>query len=217
MITPGVLFDMDGVIVHTNPFHKEAIQRFCADHGLSASEDFLRKHVYGRTNKEWIPEVFGRALSSKELAQYADEKESLFRELFLPHLSEVAGFTEFIDRLISQNINLAVATSAPCENAEFILRGLGIYDRFDAVLDSSHVDNGKPDPEVYLKAARALGLPADQCIVFEDSLAGVRAGLAAGCKVVGVTTTHTVEELSACHLQTSDFGGLTADDLRSLF
>lgn len=141
---------MDGVIVHTNPFHKEAIHRFCADHGLSVTEDFLQKNVYGRTNKEWIPEVFGRALDADELAQYADEKESLFRELFGPHLEEVKGLTAFIDHLKSDGIKLAVATSAPGESADFILQGLGIADRFDTALNSSHVDKGKPHPEMMM-------------------------------------------------------------------
>ena len=219
MSQPGfaVLFDMDGVIVHSNPAHKIAIHQFCKNHDQEVTEEFLQRNVYGRTNKEWIPEVFGRALEPEELNAYADEKEALFREIFKSDLAPVQGYIPFIDRLKSAGIKMAVATSAPGENAEFILNGLHIKDRFDAVLSSAHVDKGKPNPEVYIKAAAALGMSPKHCIVVEDSLAGVQAGIAAGCKVIGVTTTHTAEELAGCDLVVNDFDGLNAGDLADLF
>lgn len=208
----GVVFDMDGVIVHSNPTHKKAIQVFCEKYEQDVSDEFLENRVYGRTNKEWIPEVFGD-ISSEELKTLADEKEQLFRDIFTPEDHIVAGIHEFLEQLSQRNIPMAVATSAPVENADYILSRLSIEHYFETVLDSSHVNVGKPDPEVYLKASKALDKKADHCIVFEDSVSGVQAGLKAGSRVVGVMTTHTADELNDCHFLIDNFIGLELNNI----
>lgn len=211
----GVLFDMDGVIVHSNPAHKKAIQEFCHKHGQDLSQEFLENRLYGRTNAEWIPELFG-SISDERLNQLADEKEQMFRDMFTPEEHIVHGVIPFIKELKKQQVKIAVATSAPAENADYILNRLSIYSYFDAVLDSSHVSKGKPHPEPYLNAARAIGFDASSCIVIEDSVSGVKSGLNAGAKVVGITTTHTRKELGSCHLVIDDFEDLTLEDLSTL-
>ncbi|MGD8427233.1 MAG: HAD family phosphatase [Balneolaceae bacterium] len=211
----GVVFDMDGVIVHSNPTHKRAIQIFCERYERDVSEELLENRVYGRTNKEWIPEVFGD-IGLQKIEKLADAKEQLFRDLFAPEDHAVAGIFDFLEQLKSYNIPMAVATSAPAENAEYILSRLSIKDYFEVVLDSSHVNVGKPDPEVYLKASERLGKEASNCIVFEDSVSGVRAGLQAGAAVVGVMTTHTPDELEGCHLLIDDFRGLHPEQIIEL-
>ncbi|HKK47437.1 MAG TPA: HAD family phosphatase [Balneolaceae bacterium] len=208
----GVVFDMDGVIVHSNPTHKKAIHKFCEEYERYVTEEFLENRVYGRTNKEWIPEVFGD-IEPDEIKKLADKKEQLFRDLFTPEDNIVTGIYDFLDDLKSHNVPMAIATSAPVENADYILSRLSIEDYFEVVLDSSHVNVGKPDPEVYLKASKALGKEADNCVVFEDSVSGVQAGLQAGSKVVGVKTTHTAEELKGCHLLIDDFRGLKLEQI----
>jgi len=211
----GILFDMDGVIADTNPFHKITIQQFCAQHGIEATDSFLEEKVYGRVNKEWIPELFG-AITTAESEKLADEKEALFREIYAPHLKAVDGLQDFLRLLQDHQISAAIATSAPLENAEFILQGLHISHFFGAVLHSAHVEQGKPHPEIYLKAAAALDKKPADCIVIEDSISGVLAGKAANCKVIGVTTTHTREELGAIDMGIDDFIGLTLSDLKNL-
>lgn len=203
---------MDGVIVDSNPAHKEAIQIFCKKYNQDVSEQFLQNRLYGRTNKEWIPELFGD-ISSDKLKELADEKEQLFRDMFDPEQHIVRGIRSFLEELKTNDIPLAVATSAPRENADYILSRLSIEDYFTAILDSSHVTKGKPDPEVYVKASKALGKEPKSCIVFEDSVSGVKAGLNAGTKVIGVTTTHTTEELSSCDLVIEDFRDLKLEDI----
>ncbi|MEX2335652.1 MAG: HAD family phosphatase [Fulvivirga sp.] len=189
----GVIFDMDGVIADTNPHHEEAIKIFCERYGKTVSEEFMVDKIYGRTNADWIPELFG-SLEDAQLNKYADEKEQLFRDLYASELKPVTGLKKFLKILKATDVKMAIATSAPKENADFILQGLNIEDYFDAILHSAHVTKGKPDPQIYLKASKALGLPPERCIVIEDSLSGVKAGLNAGCKVVGITTTHTEDE-----------------------
>lgn len=213
--TPGVIFDMDGVIVHSNPAHKKAIQSFCQKHGQDVSKTFMENRLYGRTNKEWIPELFGD-IQPDRLQELADEKEQLFRDRFTPEDNVVEGIHSFLEKLAEQDIPMAVATSAPRENADFILSRLSIEAYFQTVLDSSHVAKGKPDPEVYLKAAEALGKRPGQCIVFEDSVSGVEAARQAGTKVVGVTTTHSKQELAPCSLMISNFMDLPLSQVITL-
>lgn len=214
-IKPGVIFDMDGVLVHSNPAHKEAIQIFCDKYDLDVSDTLLETKVYGRTNKEWIPEVFGE-ISADKLKELADDKEQLFRDIFEPEENIVSGIHDFLDQLKAENIPVAVATSAPRENADYILSRLSIRSYFNTVLDSSDVSVGKPDPEVYVKAAKALDKLPRETIVFEDSIAGVKAGIAAGASVVGVTTTHTAEELNKCHQVIDSFENFGVAQLTEL-
>lgn len=211
----GVLFDMDGVIVHSNPAHKKAINIFCEKHKIEIDDDYLKKNIYGRANKEWIPKIFGD-ISDERLKELADEKEQIFRDIFDPEAMQVPGVIDFIKHLKEQQIKMVVATSAPGENADFILNRLAIQDYFDAVLDSSHVTHSKPHPEPYHNAAKAIGLEASQCIVIEDSVSGVKSGLAAGSLVIGVSTTHTSEELSSCHLVIDNFENFSLEDLLAL-
>lgn len=212
----GVIFDMDGVLVDSNPVHKKTLQSFFKKHDLEISEDFLRKKIYGRSNQEWIPDVYGN-VSREKLNRLADDKEKMFRDNFDPKSAMVPGLKGFLARLHQENIKMAVATSAPKENADFILSELSIGHYFDAVLDSSYVTKGKPHPEMYLKAAEALGLPPQQCLVFEDSLAGVESGIRAGAKVIGITTTHTSEELKDCVMVAGNFAELNYNELIGIF
>ena len=211
----GIIFDMDGVLVHSNPVHKETIDIFCRKHGCDVSEEFLRGNVYGVTNKEWIPKVFGH-LSRQQVKELGDEKEALFREMFDPVANQVQGAVDFIKHVASHSVKMAVATSAPGENAEYILNKLGVAGYFEVVLDSSNVDKGKPDPEIYTKAIKALSLEPQHCVIFEDSVAGVQAAKGAGCKTIGVTTTHSAAEMSACDKIIADFKGIKVDEALSL-
>lgn len=202
------LFDMDGVIVDSNPVHKIALKQFCRQHGHDLTEEQLREKIYGRTNKDWIPNVFGNI--GKELAKrYADEKEALFRELYKKDIKPLAGLVSFLDQAEQLGVPQAIATSAPRENVDFTLEYTGIGKYFSTILDEAFVTKGKPDPEIYLKTAAALGFDPANCIVFEDSLSGVQAGRAAGCRVVGLATTHTPEELKDTDLVIHDFTEIT--------
>jgi HAD superfamily hydrolase (TIGR01509 family) len=206
------LFDMDGVIIDSNPFHKISLKQFCKKYGHDLSEDQLREKIYGRTNKDWIVNVFGK-LDGQKLRAYADEKEALFRELYKDDIKPVDGLMSFLKRMDEQKIPRAIATSAPRENVDFTLSKTGTGKYFSVILDESFVSKGKPDPEIYLKTAAALKFDPKDCIVFEDSLSGVKAGKAAGCKVVGITTTHSREELVETDLVIDNFEGQEPQEL----
>jgi len=205
---------MDGVIVDSNPAHKIALKQFCKKYGKDLTEDVLREKIYGRRNQDWLTKVFG-PLDPKRLKELADEKEALFREVYDKDIKPLDGLPEFLKKVALLGIPSAIATSAPRSNVDFTLAKTKLRSFFDTILDDSFVSQGKPHPEVYLKAAGALNFDPHRCVVFEDSLAGVEAGKKAGAKVVGVATTHSKEELSDTDLVIDSFDGLEPDKLIS--
>ncbi len=207
------IFDMDGVIVDSNPTHKRALRQFCQKHGYDLSESDLREKIYGRTNRDWILNLLGN-LDNQTIKAYADEKEELFRQLYTD-IKPLNGLITFLDKLDELKISRAIATSAPRANVDFTLQGTNTRRYFSTILDDSDVTTGKPDPQIYVKAALVLGFDPGNCIVFEDSLSGVEAGKRAGCKVVGLTTTHTRFELAEADVVVDDFVGLMPEGLIS--
>jgi beta-phosphoglucomutase len=208
------IFDMDGVLIDSNPFHKISLRQFCLKYGHDLTEQQLREKIYGRTNKEWIVNVFG-PMSHDRLMTYEHEKEALFRELYQHDIKPVDGLIGFLDMLDEQQIPRAIGTSAPRVNVDFTLAKTHMEKYFSVILDEDFVTRGKPDPEIYLKVAAALNFDPGRCVVFEDSLSGVQAGKAAGCKVVGITTTHTPEELKDTDLVIDNFRDLDPKTLIS--
>ncbi len=213
----AAVFDMDGVIVDSNPHHKIALDQFFKKYNLEVSEKDLHEKLYGRRNQEWIPLIFNREIDAEELEQLSFEKEALFREIYADDIVPVDGLEDFLKQLNKANIPCVVGTSAPVENADFVLEKTGLGKYFKEVLHAKHVSIGKPHPDIYLKTAKAVNLPPTKCVVFEDSLPGVEAGLKSEAKVVGVTTTHSPEELSNCDLTIKDFTEITLDDFLRLF
>ena len=206
------IFDMDGVIVDSNPYHEIALREFAAQYGYRLTDEDLRDRIFGRTNKDWIPQLLGTS-DPEAIARYADEKEALYRDLYAPHIRPLDGLIAFLEKLKAQGIPRAVATSAPRENVDFTLEKTGTRSYFDVILDESFVTRGKPDPQIYLKTAKALKLSPSRCIVFEDSFSGVLAAKAAGCRVIGITTTHEKDDLPPVDRVIDDFRGLEPQEL----
>jgi len=212
----AVIFDMDGVIVDSNPYHKKALIQFCEKHGHFLSDEELKSRIYGRTNKDWITNLFGQ-IPVSQVKAYAEEKEALYREIYAEKVKEVPGFSTFVHQLKERGFLIAIATSAPRKNVDFTLSGIGLPERlFDAILDDSYVEKGKPNPEIYLKTATALNIAPSQCVVFEDSVSGVSSGVAAGMKVIGVLTTHTETELPGTSYCIADFEKMNLSRLEAI-
>lgn len=207
MSSYAVIFDMDGVIIDSNPYHKISLRQFCEKYGFHLSDEELIKKIYGRTNKEWIANLFGN-LSKEELSRYGEEKESLFREIFKNDIRALDGLPEFLENLKQNNVPIAIGTSAPRSNVDFVLDHTRLANYFSVILHEADVEHGKPNPEIYLKVAARLGYEPSRCIVFEDSLSGVESARRAGAKVVGVATTHSMEELSHTDFIIRDFKDL---------
>jgi len=198
---------MDGVLVDSNPYHKIALNEFCGRYGYHLTDEQLVNKVYGRTNKEWLTNLFGK-LKEEKIQEYAEEKEEIYRKLFEKSIQPVNGLIPFLDLLNKYEIPRAIGTSAPQSNVDFTLSKTNTSSYFPIILKDSDIEHSKPNPEIYIKAAQRLGFAPENCIVFEDSLSGVQAGKASGAKVVGITTTHTKEELFETDFVIDDFAGL---------
>src|SRR5512136_468768 len=178
------LFDMDGTIADTMPFHLRAWMTLLGEIGVRMeAEEFLRQ-TSGKMNHQILREVLGMSLSDADVAAFEERKESLFRALCRPHVQPIAGLIPFLVEAGRLGISMAVATAAGKANREFVLNDLGITSHFTAVVGPEDVQCGKPHPEIFLKAAARLGVNPAQCLVFEDALAGIEAAGRAGMKTV---------------------------------
>ena len=192
----AVIFDMDGVLVDTNPHHRIAWREYYQRNGKTLSDDDFVKYVSGKHNTDIVAHLFtNQPLTHDEVARIINEKEALFRELYNPVVTPVAGLVAFLQALKAAGIRMAVATSAPVENLDFVMDALGIRNYFDALLNESMVNHPKPDPEIYQKAMAMLGVEPADSVIFEDSMTGIQAAKASGASVVGVATTQTPDEL----------------------
>ena len=196
------IFDMDGVIVDSNPLHRLVWEEFNRQYGIETTEE-MHQRMYGKRNDEIVRDFFGADLSDEEVFARGARKEALYRERLKSGLRDalVPGLEEFLKR--HRDLPAAVATNAEPANVSFVLGNAGLDSYFRAVVDGHQVTNPKPHPEVFLRAADLLQVPPDRCAVFEDSYAGVQAGVAAGMRVVGLKTTHG--HLPNASLEIADF------------
>jgi beta-phosphoglucomutase len=190
-LPPGLafLFDMDGVIVDSNPVHRIAWERFNRRFGLETTEE-MHRFMYGRHNTDIVRGYFGNGLPPEEVVARGAAKEELYREIAAEKIEEmlVPGIREFLAAY--PGVPKGVASNAEPANVQFILDSAGLSSCFQAVVNGSDVRRPKPDPEVFLRAAELLKIRPENCIVFEDSPAGVQAGVAARMRVVGIRTTY---------------------------
>jgi beta-phosphoglucomutase len=213
----AVIFDMDGVICHTNPYHSIAFRAFFSSRGLAPTDEEFAQHMFGKSNKYILSHFLQRQIEGEEFLALEEEKEGLFRKIYEPFVDPIAGFLPFFNELAANGVKLGVATSAPKANLELIFSKVHVRNLLGSILASEDVKKHKPDPEVYLKSAENLGMVPAQCVVFEDSFSGVSAALNAGMKVVGVLTSHEKEELPPCNFYINDYVGLSFAKIKELF
>ena len=212
----AVIFDMDGVIAHTNPYHSEAFRQFFDKYNVPYTEQEFEDHMYGKHNDYILRHFFKRTLSDAEIRDLAAEKEALFRDIYRTSLAPIPGLPEFLAALKANGFRLGVATSAPRANLDFIIDGLALRPLMDSVLSSEDVTAHKPDPEIYLKSAQRLGAQPANCVVFEDSFSGVSAAINAGANVIGVLTSHSQDQLPPCQHYIRDYHDVDVARIRQI-
>ena len=212
----AVIFDMDGVIVHTNPFHAIAFAEFFRKHKVKFEEEDFAEHMYGKHNSYIMSHFFGRPINGSELKALEDEKEAMFREIYKDKVEAIRGFEGFLKDLKVAGFSTGVATSAPRANLELVAGKLDLAGQMGSMLASEDVIKHKPDPEIYLNSARRLDLNPSQCVVFEDSFSGVTAARSAGTRVVGVLSSHGVDELPPCDHYIRDYREISVETVREL-
>ena len=149
----AVIFDMDGVICHTNPFHSLAFKEFFAKRDMYPTEEEFELHMYGKSNSYIMSHFFRRKIGGQELLELENEKEGLFREIYKDKVDPIIGFQDFFSQLKTNQFLTGVATSAPFANLKLIAGTLSLMDKMESILASEDVSKHKPDPEVYLKSA----------------------------------------------------------------
>ena len=184
----AVIFDLDGVIVSTDDYHYRAWKAISDEEGIYFDREINERlrGVSRMESLEIILEKATREYSDIEKNSFAERKNSLYRSLLeeLTPNDILSGVMNVLETLKQNDIKVAIGSSS--KNTEFILSKIGLYDYFDAISDGTQIKNSKPDPEVFLLAAKKLHIQPQNCLVVEDADAGVEAGLAGGMKVLAV-------------------------------
>ena len=192
----GVVFDLNGTLIDDIRFHRDAWRALTEELGLAAMDEARFQSLNGLKNVDIFPKVLGRDVTAEEVARLGERKEAAYRAMYRPHLALVPGALALLSRLRAAAVPVAIASSAPPENRAMVIDGLGLADFIDVVVAAEHLP-GKPAPDVFLEAARALGVAPAACLAFEDAANGVRAAVSAGMLVGAVTTNNPAEALLA--------------------
>ena len=212
----AVIFDLDGTLLDNNDVHLKAWKQYLKENEKQISDEDFKENISGRTNKDAIEHIYQKEMTEDEASKYYLEKEEIYRKMYRSDIAPITGLQDFLEELHKHKIAMAIATSGIQVNIDFMFNHVPIKKYFKKIVNSGDVSKGKPDPEIFLKAAEALHIPTENCIVFEDSMAGVRAGKSAGMKVVALTTTHTPEELKEADLVIKDYNEIDFERLMSL-
>lgn len=211
----GILWDMDGVLVDTGEFHIRSWQEVLDDYGIAFNRMKFQQAL-GMNNAGTIELLLGHKPEAGLVEAIATRKEECFRQLMQGHVTPLPGVLDWLQRWHDQHIPMAVASSASSENINFIVDALHIRPYFHSLVSGADIP-GKPDPAVFLSAAQRLGLPPTNCIVIEDSIAGVEAARRAGMRCIAVATTNPAHALTAADLVVSSLAKLKQENLSTLF
>ena len=212
----AVIFDLDGTLLDNNDVHLKAWKQYLKENEKDISDEDFKENISGRTNKDAIEHIYQKEMTEDEASKYYLEKEEIYRKMYQADIAPIAGLQHFLEELHKHKIAMAIATSGIQVNIDFMFDHVPIKKYFKKIVNSGDVSKGKPDPEIFLKAAEALHIPKENCIIFEDSMAGVQAGKSAGMKVVALTTTPTHEELKEADLVIKDYSEIDFERLMSL-
>ena len=213
--TRAVIWDMDGVIADTAPYHFKAWQEVFQKRGVDFTEDDFRRK-FGQRNDTIIRNTLGEDISQSEIDVIASDKERNFRQRVRQNIKSLPGAIKLITSLKEHSFSMALASSAPMENIQLVTRGLGIESSFQAIVSGREVNEGKPSPQGFLLAAQKLGVEPKNCIVIEDAVAGVTAAKRAGMRCLAVANTHPRKSLTEADLIVDTLEEVNINDLKRL-
>lgn len=212
MAKKAVIFDMDGVLVDSSSIHTDAFVVYCKQHGMDMKREMLAPY-YGMGNDDIFKGLFNRDFTPEEIAVMSEEKEVVYREMFEKTIAPHKGLIGLLDELKAMGVKMAVGSSAMRKNVDFVLEKCGIAGYFDAISCGDMVTKAKPDPEVFVVAAKMLGEDPKDCVILEDAFVGVKAARSIGSKVVVLTTTYPREKHTDFDILIDDFTQITASEL----
>ena len=213
----AVLFDWDGVVIDSSSMHEKSWEIVAEEYSLSLPEGHF-KAGFGKRNETIIPQILKWSNEPDEIREIAFAKESAYRHLIKEQgIEALPGVRDFLSWLNSESVPCVIASSTPKDNLLTALPVLGLEDFFVGMISGDDVINGKPHPEPFLRAATIVNTNPQNCLVLEDSHSGVKAGLAAGCKVIAVGTTHPLGSFDGVYAKVSDLKSLDYDQIKSWF
>ena len=215
----GLIFDMDGTLIQNMPYHMKAFSTLAERLGYQMLQPVTNK-FYGRHNDEIFLAIAPQWVIDKYGLQYlSDEKEAIYRELYAGKVCLTDGLAELLAEAKAKGVKCYVGSAAPRLNIDLIWNGAQLDDKIDGCICGDDVVNFKPHPEIFLKCCEGMGLAPEDCVVFEDAISGIKAGWAAGCKVVALSSTATPEALAADGVEhiITDFKGMTLESLEKMF
>lgn len=212
----GAIFDWDGVIIDSGKLHARSWQLLATELGQTLAPDsFIRG--FGMKSARIIEEIHKWASEPNAVASLTNRKEALYRELVSQgDIAPLPGVVEWLQRLQESGIPCAVASSTHRLNIEAVLHRIGLEKAFLEIISAEDVVHGKPNPEVFEKAAARLDVSPARAVVFEDAHVGIEAAHAAGMKVVAVATTHPLEQLLAADIVVRRLDELTVEQVVAL-
>lgn len=210
----AAIFDMDGTLVDNSAVHVRAFELFCNRYGVKDWRTKLEK-AFGMGSDDimrmLLPE---EVIRERGLQALGDEKEEIYRTIYAPEIAPVKGLKELLELLRRAGIRCAVGSSGCRQNVEFVLSSCKIEEYFEVKVSGDMVSRCKPEPEIYLTAAKALGVKPEECIVFEDARAGFEAARRAGAgSIVAIATTlpsEVILEEQLADVVVEDFSEITS-------
>ena len=213
----AAIFDWDGVIVDSSRAHEESWERLAAEEQRTLPARHFQRS-FGMKNEKIIPELLRWTTDPREIRRLSLRKEALYREIIAEvGIAPLPGIRAFLDRLRRAAVPCAIASSTHRQNITATLDALGLAGRFAAIVSAEDVIHGKPDPEIFLLAAKTIGAAPARCVVFEDAHVGIQAARAAGMKVVGVATTHPANTLQDADRVVKRLDRLSLQELKGFF
>jgi HAD superfamily hydrolase (TIGR01509 family) len=194
----GIIFDMDGVLVDSEPLHERAFYEVMDDLGYGSNHGMQFSHYVGRSDFELWRDFVAKHKPVQLLEDLLARKRRRVIDALLKHQPIFPGLVELLKKL-SGRYALGVASGSEREVVQTVLSLPGLSGVFPVVVTAADVEHGKPAPDIFLHAARLLGVAPGECCVIEDSKPGVMAGLAAGMRVIAITNTHSAEDLCQAH------------------
>ena len=202
----GIIFDMDGTIVDSLPYHYKAWKIFFRENKVANFLEKLKGYKGGGT-LDLLTAVYGDKYSIKELKIMTDDKEIIFREIYRNNVEPIKGFMKTLKFIKQKKILVGLASNAIRKNVKMILNELNIYEDFDSIICGDEVKMGKPNPEMFNETVSRFKLKKKECLIFEDSLEGVSAAVNANVDVIGITSSTSGKVLSdrGCKLTMDDY------------
>lgn len=189
------IFDLNGTMIDDMAFHIRAWHQILTSLGAELSIEQVKLECYGK-NEELLERIFPARFSNEQMQEMILQKETAYQEVFRPHLKLIDGLDVFFENCFQKNIAMGIGSAALPMNINYVLDGLNIRNYFSAIVSAVDVQVSKPDPETFLSCAKQLGVPPENCIVFEDSPKGVQAAENAGMQSVVLTTMHPPEDFT---------------------